>query len=465
METLNKVKKVHLIGLGGIGVSAAAKLLFHNGIEVSGSDAVSSSITQELSELGIKVHIGSSAENLPMDVDLVIRSGAVPDSDPELIAARKRGIRDLTYFQFLGEYTANKRVIAVAGTHGKSTTTAMLGLILIEAGLDPTVIVGSKVAAFPDGNLRLGKSDLVVVEACEHEAHMLEFHPWAIIINNIEADHLDFYRDLNHIKQTFQQFVDQLAADGLLVLNGEDSGCTDLLKRNESKAITFGFNQSVDYRAGEVKVNLGRQEFALWHKDQKLAELELSVPGKFNIANALAATSLALELGVSVEIVRSALSAYRGIWRRFEIIGRTQGMTIVSDYGHHPTAVTATLRAAHDFYPEQPVVLIFQPHHHNRTRKLFDDFVASFDQADAVILLEIYDVKGREQDDDAEVSSKQLVEAVLERDTLRGIRRPVKYASDLVEASNLLLMLQQSDSIVLVVGAGDIDNLARRLVD
>ncbi|MFH1047197.1 MAG: UDP-N-acetylmuramate--L-alanine ligase [Patescibacteria group bacterium] len=461
MTLLTTIKKIHLIGVGGIGVSAVAKLLLHAGIEVSGSDAFESEITHDLAAKGIDIFIGHDAQNLPDGVDLVIRSGAVPDDNPELAAARQRGVRDLTYFQFLGEYARDKRVVAVAGTHGKSTTTAMLAQILIEAGLDPTVIVGSKVPSFPDGNLRLGSSDLLVVEACEHEAHLLEFHPQAAIVTNIEADHLDYYRDLDHIRDTFREFASQVAADGYLITNADDSdGSADLTAK--AKVLSVGFGAAANYRVSDIPGGNGVQRFSLTEAAVEIGQFDLHVPGKFNEMNAAMAATMALRLGVSAQAIWQALDHYRGIWRRFEIIGEPYGATVVSDYGHHPTAVAATLTAAKEFYPERKIVLLFQPHHRNRTRNLFDKFVESFDAADAVILPEIYDVTGREEDDDQNISSHDLVVAITKRDQARRIDRPVRYAQDLETAFSLLHSLLEPGSVALIMGAGDVDKLARR---
>ncbi len=461
MNDFENIQKAHLIGVGGIGVSAVAKLLMHAGVEVSGSDAYESDITNDLIQRGADIYIGHSEDNLPEELDLVVRSGAVPDDNPELAAARQRGVRDLTYFEFLGEFTKGKRVVAVAGTHGKSTTTAILGQILVSAGLDPTVIVGSKVPSFPDGNLRLGNSDLLVVEACEHEAHLLEFCPYAAIVTNIEADHLDFYKDLEHIKETFRKFASQVKSDGFLVLNADDTeGSAEIVA--EARIETVGFTDSSSYHVKDVPDGNGVQRFSLAKDGKEIGQFDLRVPGKFNEMNAAMAVVMALELGAPIHSVWEALNSYRGIWRRFEIIGEPYGATIVSDYGHHPTAVSATLAAAREFYPERKIVLLFQPHHRNRTRNLFDDFVRSFDGADVLILPEIYDVAGREEDSDKTISSHDLMLAVKNHDKTRGVNRPVRYAEDLEEAFRELHSILEPGSVALIMGAGDVDQLARR---
>ena len=464
METLENVKKAHLIGIGGIGVSAVAKLLLQRGVKVSGSDVSASGTTEELARLGVDVRIGHDAVNLPEGVELVVRSDAVPDDNPELAEARKRGVRDLTYFGFLGEFAKGKRTVAVSGTNGKSTTTAMLGMMLVEAGLDPTVIVGSKVPSFPDGNLRVGKGDLFVVEACEHHANMLKFHPDVAVITNIEEDHLDFYRDRQHIADTFHEFLEQVEKDGLVVLNADDAACAAELKTIGRKAVTYGLENDADYRVTAVTCVDGRQEFDIICREKRSCRFTLRVPGRFNVYNAAAAISAAAELGATPEAIHAALDSFSGIWRRFEVVGEHDGALIISDYGHHPTAVAGTLQAAREFYPDRPIILVFQPHHHNRTRKLFDRFVKAVDGANAVIFPEIFDVAGRESGEDAAVSSRDLKEAVQRRDEERGVNRRVAYATSLDSAYEETVRLMRPGDIVLVMGAGDVYTIANRLI-
>ena len=464
MALFPEVEKVHVVGAGGIGVSAAAKLLAHEGKVVTGSDVGRNEAVAELEAAGIRVAIGHATENLPADADLLVYSSAVPETNPERSEAARRGLRQLSYFEFLGEYSRTKRTIAVSGTNGKSTTTAMLGLILEAAGLDPTVIVGSKVRSFPDKNLRLGRGDLFVVEACEHQAHMLELTPWMIVLTNIEEDHLDYYRDLEHIRQTFQKYVELLPAEGVLMLNIDDPVSRDGLKP-AVKPKTYGFGEAADHRASDIRVSDGRQSFAVTRRGRGLGRFELPLPGRFNVMNALAAGAAAAELGVAPDIIRRALAAFPGLWRRFEKAGERAGAPIYSDYGHHPTAVAGTVQAAHEFHPDRRVVLCFQPHQHNRTKRLFDEFVASFDGADALVLAEIFDVAGRESSEDRDVSSASLAEAVRRRDAAAGRTRPVLYAADPATARDLLIGLLRPDDVCLVMGAGDIYKIAEELKD
>ncbi len=463
MGIVEDTKKAHIIGIGGIGISAVAKLLLKSGVAVSGSDMTAGETSEELVASGADVRIGHDAANLPEGIDLVVRTDAVPDDNPELIEARRRGVRELTYFGFLAEYAKDKRLVAVSGTNGKSTTTAMLGMMLVKGGLDPTVIVGSKVPAFPDGNLRLGKSDLLVIEACEHNANMLKFHPDAAVLTNIEEDHLDYYKTRDRIVEAFGKFLDQVKEDGFAVLNADDPVCAESLE-TDRRTVTYGTENAADYKVTGVTCQDGKQEFEMVCRGARSCRFTLNVPGRFNVQNAAAAITAAAELGVSAEHIHEALDEYRGIWRRFEIIGEQDDALIISDYGHHPTAIAGTLRAAREFYPGRPILLVFQPHHHNRTKELFDKFVGSFDGADAVILAEIFDVAGREKAEDAEVTSERLRDAVARRDSERGAERRLAYAKDVDEAYRQTVSLMRPGDIVLVMGAGDIYRIAYRLI-
>ncbi|MEY4722572.1 MAG: hypothetical protein RLZZ324_85, partial [Candidatus Parcubacteria bacterium] len=355
--------------------------------------------------------------------------------------------------------------ICVSGTNGKSTTTAMLGLILERAGLDPTVIVGSKVATFPDGNLRLGRSDLLVLEACEHQAHFLHYHPWIIVLTNIEEDHLDFYRDIGHIRETFQEYVKKLPAGGALVLNADDPVSMQLARPDLFS--TYGRTPDADHVVGDIEVKDGAQRFTVTAHEAE-HHFSIGVPGNFNVMNAAAAISGALMVGatrsVEMEDIQAALRDFNGIWRRFERIGESGGALVISDYGHHPSAVAGTLQAARAFYPGRRIVLAFQPHHRNRTRRLFEEFVSSFDGADVLLLPEIYDVAGRDSEEDAEVSSAQLVDAVRARDASRGVERDVAFTGSLHDTLEEIRARKKAGDIVLLMGAGNIYTLAHDLV-
>jgi len=386
-------RHVHIIGVGGIGTSAIAKLFLAKGARVTGSDRQASALTDELVRHGLRFAEGGDPSALAT-ADLVVYSAAVPDTDPERAEAARLGVRQLSYPQFLGELSRGYTTIAVAGTNGKSTVTAMLGLLLEAAGYDPLVIVGSLVPGFSDGNLRLGAGRFLVVEACEYRAHMLNLHPEMIVLTNVEEDHLDYFRDLAHIQDTFQTFLDKMKGKGLVVLNADDPGSAGF---HADRVVRYGTQDGADYMVENRRTAAGIQSALVrrLHPPEPLGDLALRVPGAFNIMNALAATAAAMELGVPFETCARVLKQFPGIWRRFERVGTWNGADVISDYGHHPTAIRATVAAAREFFPGRRVVLCFQPHQHARTKELFGGFVEALAEADAVVVPEVYEVAGR----------------------------------------------------------------------
>lgn len=437
MQNFKQIKKIFFVGIGGIGVSALAKLFSAQGgpaegWKIAGSDKYSSEITDDLKRQGIRVYIGHKEKNLDLDTDLVIYSPAVKPEVPERKQAARLGIKQLSYPEVLGLISKTKYTIAVSGTHGKSTTTAMLGLILAKAGFDPTVIVGSKVGPFNNSNLRIGKSKYFVVEACEWRAHMLELEPKIIILTNIDKDHLDYYKTFKNLKEAFKKYVRKLPKSGSLVINADDKDCLEVAKSAKCRIIAYGMNQPA-------------------------IKFTLQVPGQFNIYNALAASTCALRLGVKPEIIRKVLADFKGIWRRFEKIGERNGALIISDYAHHPTAVKETLKAAKEFYPQRRLVVVYQPHHFDRTKRLFKSFIGAFNKADLVILNEIYDVPGREVK--KEISSKDIVRE-LKKQKIKSI-----FTKDLEQTKKVLLENIQKKDLVLIMGAGDIYQLSTSLFD
>jgi len=465
---LQKVKKIYFIGLGGIGVSALAKMMVQRGKKVSGSDLNFSEIIKKLEKMGVKFYQGHQAENLSADTDLIIYSPAVEKNNPERIKAKKLSIPQLSYPEFLGELSKEKFTIAVSGTHGKSTTTAILGLILEQAKLDPLVIVGSKVPQW-NGNLRMTQTNtdstrtntdsrcrsVFVVEACEWRAHMLNLSPKMIILNNLELDHTDYYKDINHLIRTFKIYIKKLPKDGIIILNADDVNLKKLKSKN--KTITFGIKNQAEVMAKNIITRHGEQVFDLYFHG-KVYNFRLKVPGIFNVYNVLAATAGALALGVKPEIIKKSVENFYGIWRRFEKIGEYKKAIIISDYAHHPTAVLNTIQAAKEFYPGKRIMAVFQPHHHNRTKKLFKEFIKCFKGAGLTIISEIYDVAGREEEMDQDVSSKDLVKAVQKNG------QKVLYGQDLKETKKLILENIQPNDAVLIMGAGDIYQIANDLV-
>ena len=435
-------KNVHIIGLGGIGTSAIARLFLANGATVSGSDIHSSSIIDDLKSEGVEFRLGHFADSVPRDCDFVIYSRAVPADNPERQVASERGINQLSYPEFLGEFAKTKKTIAVSGTNGKSTTTAMIASILIESGLDPTVIVGTQVPGWPQHNLRIGDSDIFVVEACEYMASMLHIKPDIAVITNITEDHLDFYSGIDQIVETFQKWISNIKSGGVCIINAKDEESQKLEFDNISK-----FEVSDRHIDGES------QSFMVDGDPYRLV-----VPGDFNAQNAAAAIVAGKHIGVSAGFCASGLEKFKGTWRRFEHIGVWKGADIYSDYAHHPDAITATIKAFKESNPNRRILLVFEPHQHSRTKELFDDFIKCFSGVDELILAEIYGVEGRIED--SSVSSKDLVNKIKD---LKLINK-VHFAKDHDKVEAIMRDEVSANDLVIIMGAGSIDNLARKLI-
>lgn len=461
--SINSLTRVHCIGIGGIGVSAAAKYLHELGVKVSGSDAaVDSDVIAEVRKLGIAVFMGEDAASVPADANLVIYSPAVQANHAERVRANELGIQQMSYPEFLALLSQKKYAIAVTGTHGKSTTTALIGSILKSAGFDPTVIVGSRCPMFSHGNLNFGSSNILVVEACEYQGNMRLLHPNIAVVTNIEWDHPDFYKDADAVYQTMQEFVSGLPADGVLIKNYDDRLVRGKLHFG-GKTVTVGLADGANLAATDVLTHSGASYFtvAIPQKGKYIDErFSLRVPGRFNISNALAAIAVAVEMRVPIDRIQASLAAFRGIWRRFEVIGTWRGATVISDYAHHPTAVRATIQAAREWYPNQRIIAVYQPHQHARTKELFADFVDAFHGADITLMSDIYDVQGREEAVHQDVTSESLVAAIQKQ----AVRDAVHATGDLRHTQARLREVVQKDDVLLVMGAGDIDAMARKLV-
>ncbi len=458
---LETIEKVYFIGIGGIGVSAVAKYFYLNEKDVSGSDKFDSEITDELREMGITVFIGSDVNNFPEKTNLVIYSTAVPEDDPELVKARDKKIPMLSFPQFLAQLSEKKYTIAVTGTHGKSTTTALVGMVLKNAGFEPTVIVGSKAGAFTYGNLEMGMSNILVVEACEYQANMTKINPDIAIVTNIEFDHPDFYENENAVAKAMQEFVNKLPTNGIFIKNYDDKLVRAKLNSN-TKTVLYGLQEQADISANNIVMRNGSSYFTVTYKGKEGfgdQQMSLHVPGKFNISNALAAVAVAVEMQVPVASIAKTFENYSGLWRRFEIVGEYNGAKIISDYAHHPTAVKATIDAAREWYPDQKIIVVYQPHQHARTKELFDDFVSAFDKADKVFMSDIYDVAGREEKDFQDISSKKLVSAIKEKNP----KLDIEYSGDLNQTQEKITASAQNQDIIIIMGAGDIDTVARNL--
>jgi UDP-N-acetylmuramate--alanine ligase len=420
--TLNTVTHLHCIGIGGIGLSALARMFLLKRIPVSGSDITASKVTDELKALGAQISFGQQESTIEETVDLVLYTIAIPKDNPELVDARARGITTMTYPEALGFISKSYTTIAIAGTHGKTTTTAMTAEALIAAGLDPTVIVGSflKKAA---SNFISGKSNLFLVEACEYRESFLHLQPQILVITNIEEDHLDYYKDIDDIIKAFNRIALRVPENGYIV--------ADLNDKNVAKALEG------------VRV-------VIHNYKELVGGVEISVPGMHNRENAAAALAVASILEADTEKVRSALKLFSGTWRRFEKKGETKGGILVyDDYAHHPTEIMSTLKAAREFFIDKNIVVVFQPHLFSRTKLLLGEFALSFKNADKVILLPIYPAR---EIDDGTISSNTLYQK------MKGVHSNVSLAKDNEDALRLIREATeryQQEYVLLTMGAGD----------
>ncbi|HEY8673794.1 MAG TPA: UDP-N-acetylmuramate--L-alanine ligase [Candidatus Dormibacteraeota bacterium] len=429
--------KIHLMGIGGAGVSALARVLLARGHEVSGCDLKPSNTTAELEDAGVRVELGHDPEHVLFQ-DLLVYSGAIKSS-PELDAARAMGVKVLTRAEMLAELITESDSIGVAGSAGKTTVTYMVGHILTEAGLDPTVLVG-------DGSSsRAGRSQLLVAEVDESDGSLVLHHPKRAIITNIELDHIDHFKDVEAVQNLFADFVAGLPADGLAVLCADDERARSL--KSQARRVTYGFDESADYRCGD-----GRP-FAIHHHGRELGRVNLRQPGRHNVQNATGAAAMALESGVSFSDVAGALERFPGAHRRLEFIGVFQGAAVYDDYGHHPTKVRATLQAARELRHRR-LIVVFQPHRYSRLSALMQDFSRAFTGADKVLVLDVYSAG---EDNPTGVQASDLA----------NLLPNGSYVGDFEGARQVLEGLVGPDDILLLMGAGDIrklgDELAQRI--
>lgn len=445
--------KIHFIGIGGISMSGLAAVLLNNGYKVSGSDFKESKIIETLRSKGAEIYIGHSAENLK-DVDLVVYTAAIPSDNPEILEAKKRNLILMDRAEFLGSIMkGHKYNVAISGTHGKTTCTSMLSSITLEGNLDPTILVGGELDLI-GGNYRIGKSDYFITEACEYKASFLKFFPYVGIILNIDADHLDYYKDINDINDTFTKFSKLVPNDGYLVGYGEDKRVKKILDEASCNTISYGFTNE-DLTATDISYNnKGCATFTVCEKGTKLFNITLNNPGKHNILNALAAIAVALIFNVPNDKIINGLKKCKGAHKRFEYKGEINGITVIDDYAHHPTEIKATLSTASKI-PHKKVYCVFQPHTYTRTKALFTEFSEAFKDCDELILMDIY--AAREKDTGL-VSSDELGDAIRNK----GYKCTNVHSHD--EACNYLKSKIQTGDVVLTVGAGDVVLVGEKLL-
>ncbi len=432
MTTIHYQKPIHVhfIGIGGISMSGLAEILIKEGFPVSGSDAHESALTDKLAKQGATISYPQKAENITDDIDLVVYSAAIHEDNPEYAAAKAAGLPMIPRAALLGQVMKEYDYsIAVSGTHGKTTTTSMLSHILLEEKADPTISVGGMLKAI-DGNIRVGGSHIFLAEACEYTNSFLHLYPKYSLILNIEADHLDFFKDLDDIRHSFRRFASQTAPDGCVIINGDIQDYKEIVADTKASVLTFGMDSGCDYYPKDITFNdKACCSFTAMKRGQELGRFQLAVPGIHNVANALAAIALSDDLHFSMETVETALASFSGTDRRFEYKGTKNGVTVIDDYAHHPSEISATLAAAKK-YPHKRLVVIFQPHTYTRTKALLPDFGKALAAADLVILAKIFparetDTLGISSDDVRKEVEKNGTKAYY-FDTFEGVENFVK---------------------------------------
>lgn len=448
MINLSDYKNIHCIGIGGVGVSAIAEILLSRGYNVSGSDMKQSDLTDRLAADGVKIYIGHHAENVE-EADLIIYSAAIAEENPEVIRAREKNIPLASRAEVLGVLMDDfKNSIAISGTHGKTTTTSMVSLILENAKLDPTILVGGNLAEI-GGNVKVGSGDFFVTEACEYRDSFLELRPRIEVILNIDSDHLDYFEDIHHIVRSFDQFAKAVPEDGIIIAYDANPFVSQVIK-DIPGAITYGYNENCTYHIADVIFDEnGMPEFNVYYQGENLGRVYLSMPGEHNILNAVGAFACCHQLGVDPQSIIDTLDKFKGTQRRFDIQGTTEdGVKIVDDYAHHPTEIKATLSAARNI-PHNKLWCLFQPHTYTRTLALFNEFAESFEEADVLVLAKIYAAREK---DIYKVSSKALAEEILKAHP----EKEVYYMDTLEEIADYVKEHAVQGDLVITMGAGDI---------
>lgn len=453
----NKKIHIHFIGIGGISMSGFAELLHAQGFTISGSDQNETRITLHLEEKGIKVMYGQRRENITKDIDLIVYTAAISEDNKEYIASVESGIPMMDRAQMVGQVMKNyERAIAISGTHGKTTTTSMVSHIFLSAKLDPTISVGGILKAI-DGNLRIGQSQNFITEACEYTNSFLKFHPTIGIILNIEEDHMDFFHNIEEIRDSFYRFSNLLPENGLLIINGDIENYKEITRDTKAEVITYSaVDKSCTYAADNISFDneFGYGSFDLLEHGVKTARIDLSVVGTHNISNALSAIALARHLNISIEDIQTGLSTFKGTDRRFEYKGEISGITIIDDYAHHPTEITATLEAAKK-YPHKRLWVVFQPHTYSRTKAFLNDFITALSAADKIVLADIYAAR---EVDTGEVSSRDIL------DGLEKSGKDVFYFPSFDEIENFLLENCIQGDLLITMGAGNVVNIGESLL-
>jgi UDP-N-acetylmuramate--alanine ligase len=452
---LQKRHRLHFVGIGGIGMSGIAEVLLNLGYAVSGSDLHESEVTERLRRLGAQVFVGHQEDNLAANPSVVVISTAVKYSNPEVLEARRRHIPVIQRAEMLAELMRMKFGVAVAGSHGKTTTTSMIAAVLSTAGLDPTMVIGGRVHMLGT-NAKMGQGDILVAEADESDGSFLLLSPTIAVVTNIDREHMDFYQTMEKLSEGFLDFINKIPFYGLAVLCMDNGNVQALLPKVRKRFATYGLSSDADFSAQDLQLKPAGVEFTALHHGKPLGPVRLHLPGRHSATNALAAVAVGYELEIPFSRVAEALGDFTGIHRRFEIKGEPQGITIIDDYGHHPAEIQATLEAIRDSW-KRPLIVIFQPHRFSRTRDLFDDFLTAFEGADRLVLTEVY------------AAGENPIEGVTSEALYQGIKRKghmeVEFIPDKGQIVKQLAGKLNPGDIVLTLGAGDIYKVGEALVE
>ncbi|MGN0329313.1 MAG: UDP-N-acetylmuramate--L-alanine ligase [Lachnospira sp.] len=447
---------IHFIGIGGISMSGLARILLDRGFTVSGSDSTSSDLTNEFSKAGCRISYPQSASNITNDIDLVVYTAAIHPDNPELQAAISANIPTITRAELLGQIMSNYKIaLNIAGTHGKTTTTSMVTEILLAANADPTISVGGILNSI-GGNIRVGKSDIFVTEACEYTNSFLSFNPTINIILNVKADHLDFFKDIDDIRHSFKLFTEKLPENGTLIINSDIDDYSYFYKDTKCEVITFGSDpEKSNYSASDIAYDeYGCCSYTLMYNNKALTDIKLSVPGLHNVYNSLSAIAAARKLSVDLDAIKAGLASFTGTNRRFEKKGEFNGITVIDDYAHHPDEITATLKsAAH--YPHNNIWTVFQPHTYSRTKSLLKEFAQALSLSDKIVLAKIYPAR---ETDDLGISSATLQEEI------KALGKECYYYESFEDIEKFLLKNCINGDLLITMGAGDVYKIGESLL-
>jgi UDP-N-acetylmuramate--alanine ligase len=456
MKTFGKVKHIHFVGIGGIGMSGIAELLLNLGYEVSGSDIRKSSVTERLAGLGGKIFHGHRKENIK-DVDVVVYSSAVNPDNPEIGEAKERSIPVIPRAEMLAELMRLKYGVAVAGAHGKTTTASMIAAILTAGNLDPTVVIGGRLDIWGGSNAKLGQGDIIVAESDESDGSFMALSPTIAVVTNIDLEHVDHYGDMDSIRRAFIDFTNKIPFYGTAILCLDNEEIQNIIPYLKKRCVTYGMTTQADIRAKDIRKDRFETNFEVTTQGRSLGRVVVGMPGNHNVLNALAAISVGLELELRIEDIKKGLANLGGVDRRFKVKGERDGIMVVDDYGHHPAEISATLETARECWPEKRLVVVFQPHRYTRTKALYDRFVICFNQADVLVIAPIYP------------AGEEVIEGVDAQWLYHGIRehghKDVRLGKDSDDILSLLSSIVRPGDRVITLGAGDIHLIGDSLLE